>query len=422
MSGTDVLSAIGKIDTADLAVAGSAECADLLRSTKRIRGWLDAHEARITSRMTELYETQGAAPASDVHARCGGVSAAEGKRKQRRSETLDHAPSFGDALADGRIGAEHVDALANATSRLDDGTKASLLDGQDDLLTSATSMSPEKFGRHVRDRIRSLERDQGLERNTRQRRETFFSRKTNLATGMVEGRFAFHPELAAQIFGAVDREVAAIVTDAERRRDPAAISRSTDRQQLAAEALGRLVAGGHQQARPLEADITVIVDAATLEAGELHDRSLCETSDGLALPPASVARLLCGGVVTPVIVAADGKVLEVGRSVRHANRQQRRALRAMYRTCAFHGCDVAFDRCEIHHVEHWEHGGPTDLSNLVPLCSRHHHVIHELGWSIRLEPDRTLVIVQPDGHEFARSRPDIAEQTRARSLRRRPAA
>lgn len=90
----------------------------------------------------------------------------------------------------------------------------------------------------------------------------------------------------------------------------------------------------------------------------------------------------------------------------------------MYRTCAFPGCDVTFDRCEIHHVEHWERLGRTDLSNLLPLCSRHHHVAHELGWSIHLEPDRTLVVVQPDGHEFARSRPDLTEQTRGHRRRR----
>lgn len=414
----DVVTVVGGLDSADVSSAGSAECADLLRSTKQVRGWLDALEARITSRMTELYETAGAAPASDVHTRCGGVSAAEGKRKERRSKTLDEAPSFGDALADGRIGAEHVDALANATAKLDEDVKASLLDAEAELLAGAASMTPEKFGRHVRDQIRTLERDQGLERNARQRRETFLSRKTNLATGMVEGRFAFHPELANQIFGAVDREVAAMISEAEHQGVNDAIDRTIDRQRLGAEALGRLVAGGRQQARPLDADITVIVDADTLTSGELHEHSVCETSCGLELPPATVARLLCNGTVTPIIVDADGNALNAGRGIRHANRRQRRALRAMYRTCAFPGCDVHVDRCEVHHIEHWEHGGTTDLGNLIPTCSRHHHVVHELGWSIHLEPDRTLVVTQPDGQEFARSRPDGADRSAARRRRR----
>ncbi|MEI6497936.1 MAG: HNH endonuclease signature motif containing protein, partial [Actinomycetota bacterium] len=85
------------------------------------------------------------------------------------------------------------------------------------------------------------------------------------------------------------------------------------------------------------------------------------------------------------------------------------ALRAMYRTCAFDGCDVAFHRCEIHHIIPWERGGPTDLDNLIPLCSRHHHLVHDLAWKLRLEPDRTLVITQPDGTEYARTRPHLAQ-------------
>ncbi|MDW3212501.1 MAG: HNH endonuclease [Ilumatobacteraceae bacterium] len=421
MNRDGVITAIKAID-GDVTAADSARCADLLRDVRLARGWLDAAEARITSRMTVLHDSAGAAPAADLHTRCGGVSAAEGKRKERRSKTLDEAPSFGDALADGAIGAEHVDALANATARLDDEVKASLLGETSDLLGAAASMSPERFGRHVRDRARRIERDNGVERNTRQRRETYLSRKLNGATGMVEGRFAFHPELANQVFGAVDRQVAAMIAEGERNGDPAFVDRAVDRNRVAAEALGCLVAGGHQAVRPLEADITVIVDERTVTTGELNDHSACETGDGLELPPASILRLLCSGRVTPIIVDTDGNALDAGDTVRFANRKQRRALRAMYRTCAFHGCDVVFDRCEIHHITPWEHGGPTDLLNLIPICSRHHHVVHEVGWSLVLEPDRTLIIHQPDGTVFGRTRPDLAEHTRARAHTRRTAA
>ncbi|MEZ5297074.1 MAG: hypothetical protein R2697_12600 [Ilumatobacteraceae bacterium] len=60
-------------------------------------GFIDAVEAGVTRRMMQLHTEQGAAPAADVHAKTGGVSA-EGKRKERRSKTLDEAPSFEDAL------------------------------------------------------------------------------------------------------------------------------------------------------------------------------------------------------------------------------------------------------------------------------------------------------------------------------------
>ncbi len=409
MNSSGVLAALEALDGADLTAADSVVCADLLGHARRVRGWVDSVEAQVTSRMRELHAKAGAAPAADLHTRCGGVSSAEGKRKERRSETIDEAPSFGHALATGSIGAEHVDALASATARLDDDTKAALLDLEDDLLSDAASMSPERFGRSCRDLARMLERDQGIERNRRQRRETFLSRKLNMANGMVEGRFAFHPELANHIFGGVDQHVAAMIKQGEGRGDAEFANRSFDRNRLAAEALGELVTGGHQQHRPLEADITLIVDARTATTGELHDHSVCETTDGAALPPASVRRLLCQGRITPIVVDQHGNPFDMGRQIRNANRRQRRALRALYRCCAFDGCDVMFDRCEIHHIVPWELGGPTDLHNLLPLCAQHHHVVHEGGWKLHLEPDRTLTIIRSDGQFHARCRPDVPD-------------
>jgi hypothetical protein len=282
-----------------------------------------------------------------------------------------------------------------------------LFDAQDELAEQASSMKADEFKRHLQSTVRGLEPSNGVERNQRQRKDTFIMRRLNMVTGMIEGTFSLHPELGNQIFRAVDAEVAAMVAAGEKARDPEFVDRTVNRNRLAAEALGRLVAGSKGMSRPLEADITVIIDARTLETGEFHDRSISETGDGLELPPASVLRLLCQGMVTPVIKDRNGNVLFVGRTVRHANRAQRRALRAMYRTCAFDGCEVPFHRCEIHHIIPWERGGPTDLDNLIPLCSRHHHLVHELGWKLRLEADRTLIITQPDGTEYARTGPDI---------------
>lgn len=370
-AGAVTLLARAAIDSTD-----SSGCADLLGTTKRLRGWLDSIEARITSRVTEL------------HAKCGGVSTAEGKRKDRRSKAIEDAPSFGDALAAGDVSAEHVDALANATARLDDDIKAAVLDHEDGLLADATRMSPENSGRSVRELARLLERDQGIERNQRQRGETFLSRRLNPSTGMVEGRFAFHPELGNQIFGSVDREVAAMIAEGVRRRDP------------------DFVAGGHQHTLPTFVDVIVVIDGSTLTDG-VHDDSVCETSDGAILPPESVRRLVCGGRTIPIVTDSDGNPFDMGREIRHANRAQRRALRAIYRTCAFGDCDIAFDRCEIHHLVPWELGGTTDLSNLVPICSRHHHVVHEGGWQLSLSPDRTVTITQPDGQVFTTCRPDM---------------
>jgi hypothetical protein len=394
---TDVIAAMEVLGAADVACADPAACAVLLGEVRRVRGWLDATEARVTSRLNELSAALGTAPAADVHVRAGGVSAGEGRRKARRADTLAQVPVFAEALSAGQVGTEHVDALAAAVAVLDDDTRTALFDRDSSLLGIAMHSTPEQFGRHVRSTIRTLELCAGVERNLQQRRDTYLTRRHNPATGMVEGRFALHPELASQIFTAVDREVAAMLTDGERRLDPEYVNRTVNRNRLAAEALGTLVAGGHQQRRPLEADITVIIDGHTLATGHLHPHSVCETGDGFDLPPSSVQRLFCTGSFTPVIVRSDGTVLDAGRTIRTANRTQRRALRAMYRTCAAPECDVPFHRCEIHHIHWYERGGRTDLDNLIPLCSRHHHLVHDLGWHLHLAPDRTLTITPPGG-------------------------
>jgi hypothetical protein len=114
------------------------------------------------------------------------------------------------------------------------------------------------------------------------------------------------------------------------------------------------------------------------------------------LPVETVRRWACIGDVTPVVVAADGVRLYLGRETRLANRAQRRALRAMYRTCAL--CEVPFEHTQIHHITYYGlHQGLTDIDNLAPLCSRHHHLVHEGGWKLDLAADRTLTVTKPGG-------------------------
>jgi hypothetical protein len=67
--------------------------------------------------------------------------------------------------------------------------------------------------------------------------------------------------------------------------------------------------------------------------------------------------------------------------------------------CAFPGCGQPFSVCDLHHLIPRSRGGPTRLSNLVPLCHFHHLiVIHRWGWTLTLEPDgTTTTAASPDG-------------------------
>jgi hypothetical protein len=39
------------------------------------------------------------------------------------------------------------------------------------------------------------------------------------------------------------------------------------------------------------------------------------------------------------------------------------------------------------HVQHWIHGGETNLDNLICLCRRHHRLVHERGYSVEFGVD-----------------------------------
>jgi 5-methylcytosine-specific restriction endonuclease McrA len=57
-------------------------------------------------------------------------------------------------------------------------------------------------------------------------------------------------------------------------------------------------------------------------------------------------------------------------------------VRARDRTCRFPACNRPARRCELDHITAREHGGPTNQANLHCLCSRHHHLKHEAGWTV----------------------------------------
>lgn len=369
----------------DVGVLDARQVSAALGLVKEARGVLDAFEAKLTSRITALHTRGESAPAADVHTRDGGASSKEAQHKERRAKTLDDAPSLADKLDAGEATAGHADALTDALHRLDDDTRRRLLDLEADLAADAARMTPDEFRRSCRQLIRQLERDQGIERDRRQRRETRVTTTID-RDGMYVLNARMHPEMGSAVFNMLDAETRALVKQGG--------DRSVDRAQVRAEALSNLITGGHQAVRPHEAEILVVTPVESL----VDDTTTGgELGDGTPLPTASVRRLLCNGRIVPIIVDTNGVVLDAGREQRLANRAQRRALRAMYRTCAFHGCEVEFARCEIHHIVPFEVGGATDLAGLLPLCSRHHHVVHDLGWRLELDGDRTLTIRQRDG-------------------------
>ena len=56
--------------------------------------------------------------------------------------------------------------------------------------------------------------------------------------------------------------------------------------------------------------------------------------------------------------------------------QQRALYKRSGGQCQYPGC-TATRELEAHHVIAVEHGGATDLANMILLCSRHHKLLHD---------------------------------------------
>ncbi len=211
-------------------------------------------------------------------------------------------------------------------------------------------------------------------------------------TGMCHTHLQLDAETDAKVAAALD---AAVAASKPRHQDP-----DLTFDQLQADTLVELItrpdnATSSTDSRPVP-EIIVLIDLATLQHG-LHDHGVAETADGNPLPADTIRRMCCNADIIPVTLDTDGVAVDIGRQRRVATRHQRRALRAMHTSCAYPSCTVRFDNCQIHHVKPWEHGGQTDLRNLLPLCSTHHHLVHEGRWTLTLTPDRTIVLRRPDG-------------------------
>ena len=114
----------------------------------------------------------------------------------------------------------------------------------------------------------------------------------------------------------------------------------------------------------------------------------------VVIPGPSLRRLLCTARIQTVVESGSGTIVGVGRMTRLAPPWLVRQVRHRDRECRFPGCGArAFT--EAHHIEWWRDGGRTDLDNLVLVCSFHHRLVHEHGWSLEMTPDGSVTLFDP---------------------------
>ncbi len=130
--------------------------------------------------------------------------------------------------------------------------------------------------------------------------------------------------------------------------------------------------------------VNVHIDLRTLaglrDLDDLDDRVL--RGDGWRLTKQAAERLLCDTAMVAVLFDGKGHILDANDDAETWTPRQRRAIAARDRHCVFPSCTRPPRMCDVHHVQHREHSGPTTTRNGALLCRFHHRLLHEHGWTL----------------------------------------
>jgi len=101
-------------------------------------------------------------------------------------------------------------------------------------------------------------------------------------------------------------------------------------------------------------------------------------------------RIACDcGIST--ITTVNGEPISIGRKSRIWTTAIARAIKERDQHCVWPGCTQSH-RLQIHHLKHWADDGETSVINGACLCTHHHTLVHEGGYTLeRVDDDKQLL-------------------------------
>ena len=396
------------IDLSGLARASHLELMEGMRHwaahVRHVESVVAAFAGEIDRRSSRDAGYEGLAASTGARGPEGLVSTLTGKsaRDARDLVTvgrlMDAPPVWLTDVAAGVTSGEvSVGAAAAIVAGLGEPTPAlgadDLLDAAQTLVAEAANLPPEKVARRARELRDELDAA-GVADREQALREKRFLRLTPRPDGMTSIFGLLDPESAALVTDAIDcvtaprRNGPRFVDDAERARAEAIEKDPRTTEQLALDALVEMVriAGAADRGRVFgvrKPAVRVHVDGDDLERREGAGHLEGQTA---AVSIATVERFACSDGYVPVVFRSGGPI-DVGLTQRLFTERQRVALAAIWGGCAHPDCDRPPSWTEAHHATEWERGGRTDIDNGVLLCRFHHMLVHNMGWAIR-PPDR----------------------------------
>lgn len=305
------------------------------------------------------------------------------------------APVSG-AVLRGSLPVGSADAIRSGLGRPTEGVSAAALgEAAASLCADGAALDPDRLQRRARE-LRDALDEAGIADREAARRDERSLTLTKLPSGMTRAVWLMDPETAADFTTLYDRATSPrrggprFVSDDARAHAESIRADERTTVQLASDVFLQLLRQGadadsSQLLGSGGAAISVHVTAEALSSREGHGY-IEGQSEPVSI--ATIERFGCSGATTSIAFDASGRALDVGREQRLFNRRQRRALAARDGGCMAPGCDRPPSWTEAHHIEHWAHGGKTDIADGILLCRHHHLLFHNHGWSIHRSGSR----------------------------------
>ncbi|MEZ5244979.1 MAG: DUF222 domain-containing protein [Acidimicrobiales bacterium] len=356
---------------------------DRFAEVRRLKGAVAVYEARLVRAIDGL-DDRGLDGQGTLRAQ-GKVSDRAAARTAATAKRLPELPKVEAALEEGRITAEHADAMADAAE------KVSPEEAEDELLDDGEVAPADVFAKRSREWSSKKTNDDGTATHERQRRDRAGRRWIDENNGMVMFLFGLDREAGDAATKALnEREQQLWRDDGGREGHPADMRTAEQRM---ADAFVELLTGPRASGSSAPPHPKHQVNAVFDLNGMTDDdgRPLASlVVDGRPLPAAVLERIGCTAGITPMVFNGPGRPIWVGRDHRSATVAQWRALIARDRGCV--GCGADASRCEAHHILPWWERGDTDIDNLVLVCSRCHHDLHDRGMVLRRSGGRWHIV------------------------------
>ena len=195
--------ALELLAAADVESMNRADLDAVVKARRDVIAYCDLVEVRIARRSRQLAAEGRSEPPADVLREGGRRSSREAAAAAGREKVCEQFPSFESALADGAVSSGHLNAVANATAKLDEPAKAEFVAHEAELLDEARRSSVEQFEQTCRDRARSAAADDAASELERQRRANRIKHWIDNTTGMGHIHSELDPESHAKVLAAI---------------------------------------------------------------------------------------------------------------------------------------------------------------------------------------------------------------------------